>query len=211
MSGLSGGVTRPLPASAPEMDHSGTRVVWTGVNPPIVPNGLEPCPPQNPPCAPAIRGLDGRSLWVFGATNGEDGVAVFRAATEAAAETAGRGAGGGSIGLPWPSNSALLSASISCRSAPFSDLVDPSSPRMASMRRSRSAMSVSRVVIYSNSELARLKKNQGSNLLTLSPDSEVASTDFVAQLTLLFARHLLVFFGRRSPIVRFLIHFIFLN
>ena len=64
-------------------------------------------------------------------------------------EVGTRGAGGGRTGLARPSSMARLSASTSCRSATFSSFVEPSSSRMALMRRSRSAMSPSSVVIYS--------------------------------------------------------------
>lgn len=64
----------------------------------------------------------------------------------------GMGLGGGRIGeleRPAPPRRAFLSALISCCNAAFSDFVEPSSVRIASMRRSRSATSLSRVVIYS--------------------------------------------------------------
>lgn len=48
-----------------------------------------------------------------------------------------------------PARRVRLRAVISCLSARFSDCVDPSSERMASRRRSRSAMSPSRVDMYS--------------------------------------------------------------
>ena len=109
------GVSRPLPASV-ERDNSGTRVVWTGVNPPTVPKGLDP-PPQKPDRVLASRGLDGRSLFGLGVSKGEEGIgdeAELRAATVAAAETAGRGAGGGRTGAGSACNSDFLRISISC-------------------------------------------------------------------------------------------------
>jgi hypothetical protein len=65
---------------------------------------------------------------------------------------AGMGPGGGSAGesaRPTPARRAFLSALISCLNAAFSDWLEPSSVRMASMRRSRSEMSPSSVVMYS--------------------------------------------------------------
>jgi hypothetical protein len=113
--GFEGGVRRPFPAKA-ERDNSGTRVVWTGVNPPMVPKGFDP-PPQKPERVLASRGLDGRSLLGLGARRGEEGVgdgAELRAATVTAAETAGRGAGGGSTGAGLACKSDFLRISISC-------------------------------------------------------------------------------------------------
>lgn len=62
----------------------------------------------------------------------------------------GSSAGGGRSGS-WPRDSRRqrLRAVISCRSAMFSEREEPSSLRMASMRWSRSAISPSRVVMYS--------------------------------------------------------------
>jgi hypothetical protein len=40
-----------------------------------------------------------------------------------------------------------------------------------------------------------------TRILTLAAISEVAGTDLVPELALLFARHLLVLFGRRPPVV----------
>ena len=117
----------------------------------MVPKGFDP-PPQKPDRVLASRGLDGRSLLGLGASKGEDGAgegAEFLAATVTAAETAGRGAGGGSTGAGFACKSDFLRISISCFKALFSDLVEPSSLRMASIRRSRSATSASRVVMYS--------------------------------------------------------------
>lgn len=64
-------------------------------------------------------------------------------------ESGDRGAGGGSIGLARPSRMAFFSAATSCRKALFSDWVLPSSDRIASISRSRSAMSPSSVAMYS--------------------------------------------------------------
>ena len=69
-----------------------------------------------------------------------------------AGEEIGRGLGGGRTGeleRPTPARTAFLSALISCCSAAFSDFVEPSSARMASISRSRSATSPSSVLIYS--------------------------------------------------------------
>lgn len=57
--------------------------------------------------------------------------------------------GGGKSERPRPSRRHFLRAAISSRKAMFSDLEDPSSVRTASIIRSRSAISPSRVVIYS--------------------------------------------------------------
>lgn len=67
----------------------------------------------------------------------------------------GRGAGGGRLSegrsaVPLPSSKIFFNAVISCLKARFSDWDDPSSDRMASKSLSRSAISPSRVVIYSN-------------------------------------------------------------
>lgn len=95
---------------------------------------------------------------MFGVSNGLLGAAgageldFDELAAKTEAGIAGRGAGGGRIGVsgrPRPSRSAFFKALISWRRATFSDFVLPSSVRMASMRRSRSAMSPSRVVMYS--------------------------------------------------------------
>ena len=109
------GVSKPFPAKL-DRDSSGTRVVWTGVKPPMVPNGFDP-PPQKPDRVLASRGLDGRSLFGLGANRGDEGVgdeAELRAATAAAAETAGRGAGGGSTGAGSACKRDFLRISISC-------------------------------------------------------------------------------------------------
>ena len=121
---------------------SGTRVACTGVIPPAPPKAVL-LPPQKARAGVA-RGLVGRSFWVLGLAS----VRVLRLVfvTEGVAV---RGAGGGRTGLARPSSMARLSASTSCLSATFSSFVEPSSSRMASIRRSRSAMSPSSVVIYS--------------------------------------------------------------
>jgi hypothetical protein len=85
-------------------------------------------------------------------------VVLLLAATEAAAETAGRGAGGGRRGADGSCKRAFFNASISCRSAVFSDLVEPKLPHIASMRRSCSAMSISRVVMYSVDHISNEKQ-----------------------------------------------------
>lgn len=119
---------------------SGMSVVWTGVIPP-----KEVLPPQNAFAADAARrGDDGRSFCVFGVTSDE--LVVARVAG------AGMGPGGGSAGdsaRPAQARRDFLSPLISCLKAAFSDWLEPSSVRMASIRRSRSAMSPSSVVMYS--------------------------------------------------------------
>lgn len=82
----------------------------------MVPKGFDP-PPQKPDRVLASRGLEGRSLFGFGASKGDEGAgegAELRAATVAAAETAGRGAGGGSTGAGLACKSDFLRISISC-------------------------------------------------------------------------------------------------
>ena len=157
----------------------------------MVPKGFEP-PPQKPDRVLASRGLDGRSLLGLGASRGDEGAgdgAELRAATVAAAETAGRGAGGGSTGAGLACKRDFLRVSISCLRAWFSDLVEPSSVRIASMRRSRSATSASRVVMYSVNkrkfvglEFARMFH---ALIPTFPADAEIARTDLVSKLTLL--------------------------
>ena len=64
----------------------------------------------------------------------------------------GMGPGGGSTGdsaRPAEARRAFLRALISCLKVAFSDWLEPSSVRMASMRRSRSSISPSSVVMYS--------------------------------------------------------------
>ena len=116
--------------------------------------------PEAPPQklrAPSL-GEVGRSLWVLGVTKGLLGVggaADFGEAGEVARTAAGisgRGAGGGRMGVvgkPRPSRRDFLRESISLRRATFSDFVPMSSVRIQSMRRSRSAISPSRVEMYS--------------------------------------------------------------
>lgn len=89
----------------------------------------------------------GRSFCVFGVTTGEDAAGMGVRGGEAG--TGGSSAGGGRSGRARPSRRHFLRAEISWRRAIFSDLEEPSSERMASIRRSRSAMSPSRVVMYS--------------------------------------------------------------
>ena len=82
----------------------------------MVPKGFDP-PPQKPDRVLASRGLDGRSLLGLGASRGEEGTgdgAELRAATVAAAETAGRGAGGGRTGAGLACKRDFLRISISC-------------------------------------------------------------------------------------------------
>lgn len=109
----SAGVFRLAGLPESTLERSGTRVVWTGVIPPNPPR----LPPQK--FRPARRGDVGRSLWRLGVSRGLLGagrglLSVSDANT--AAETAGRGAGGGSTGvsmLPRPSSNNFLSADIS--------------------------------------------------------------------------------------------------
>lgn len=128
--------------AAPAM-RSGIVTACTGVMPPKV-----LLPPQNP--LAARRGdVEGRSLCILGVSNDDDD-AVLRAAGDGA--EMGKGLGGGRAGelaRPAVPRRALLSALISCCSAAFSDLVEPSSARIASISWSRSATSPSRVVMYS--------------------------------------------------------------
>jgi len=129
--------------AAPAM-RSGIVTVCTGVMPPKV----VLLPPQNP--LAARRGdVEGRSLCILGVSN-DDEDAVLRAAGDDA--EMGKGLGGGRAGepaRPAPPRRAFLRALISCCSAAFSDLVEPSSTRIASMSWSRSATSLSRVLMYS--------------------------------------------------------------
>lgn len=129
--------------------RSGIVTVCTGVTPPNV----ALLPPQN--ALVARRGdVEGRSLWILGVSNDEVD-AELRAGV--GAET-GMALGGGRTGeeRPAPPRRAFLSALISCCSAAFSDFVEPSSARTASMRRSRSATSLSSVVIYSVGKYKKL-------------------------------------------------------
>ena len=131
--------------AAPAM-RSGMVTVCTGVMPP---NGVVLLPPQNAFAARRGDVVAGRSLCVFGVSRG-DADAELRDAE--AGGVIGRGPGGGRAGdsaRPAGERRAFLSALISCCSAAFSDFVEPSSVRIASMSRSRSATSPSRVVMYS--------------------------------------------------------------
>lgn len=123
--------------------RSGIVTVCTGVTPPKV----VLLPPQN--ALVARRGdAEGRSLWILGVRSAEVEVEL-RAGVGA---EIGIGLGGGRTGelaRPAPPRRAFLRALISCCSAAFSDFVEPSSTRIASIRRSRSATSPSSVVIYS--------------------------------------------------------------
>jgi hypothetical protein len=122
--------------------RSGIVTVCTGVTPPNV----LLLPPQNALVA-RCGDAEGRSLWILGVSSDE----VDAELREVGADT-GMWLGGGRTGeleRPAPPRRAFLSTLISCCSAAFSDFVEPSSTRIASMRRSRSATSLSRVVIYS--------------------------------------------------------------
>jgi hypothetical protein len=178
--------------------RSGIVTVCTGVTPPNV-----LLPPQN--ALVARRGdVEGRSLWILGVSNDEVDV-VLRA--EVGAEI-GMGPGGGRIGeleRPAPPRRAFLSALISCCSAAFSDFVEPSSERIASMRRSRSATSPSSVVIYSvrkYKEVELLERVKRRRILTLATVAKVAGANFVAQLAFFPTAQLLVLLGRGPPVVR---------
>lgn len=123
--------------------RSGIVTVCTGVTPPNV----VLLPPQNALVA-RLEDADGRSLWILGVNSAEVD-AELRAGVGA---EIGIGLGGGRAGelaRPAPPRRAFLSALISCCSAAFSDFVEPSSTRIASIRRSRSATSPSSVVMYS--------------------------------------------------------------
>jgi hypothetical protein len=125
--------------------RSGIVTVCTGVIPPKV----VLLPPQN--ALAARRGdVEGRSLCLLDVIK-DDVDAVLRSA--GAGGLMGSGLGGGRTGelaRPAALRRAFFSALISCCSAAFSDLVEPSSERIASMSWSRSATSPSRVVIYSD-------------------------------------------------------------
>lgn len=132
--------------------RSGIVTVCTGVTPPNV----VLMPPQNALVA-RCGDVEGRSLWILGVSSDVD--AEPRAGVGA---EIGMGLGGGRTGeleRPAPPRRVFLSALISCCSAVFSDFVEPSSTRIASMRRSRSATSLSSVVIYS------VRKYKGVELL----------------------------------------------
>jgi hypothetical protein len=125
--------------------RSGIVTVCTGVMPPSV----LLLPPQNALAARRGDVVEGRSLWVFGVSNDEVDATFLDAGTGA---DIGSGLGGGRTGelaRPAEARSAFLSALISCCRTAFSDFVEPSSARMASISRSRSATSPSSVLIYS--------------------------------------------------------------
>lgn len=135
----------------------GMKVVCTGVTP------MPPRPPQK--ALLPRRGEVGRSFWVLGVTIEELELLATALEVDAIGGEAGDGrssAGGGRSGSPRPSSRHFLRAEISCRRAMFSDLEEPSSERIASMRRSRSAISPSRVVMYS---LRRTRKFRALILL----------------------------------------------
>lgn len=118
----------------------------TGVTPP---NAVL-LPPQK--ALAASRGeveVEGRSLCRLGESN-EDVDGELR--DGGAGAEIGSGLGGGRAGepaRPAAPRRFFLSAFISCCNAAFSDFVEPSSERMASMSRSRSATSPSSVLMYS--------------------------------------------------------------
>ena len=125
----------------------------------------------------------------------------------------GRGAGGGRLregrSVVPPSSKTFLRAAISWRKARFSDCVEPSSERIASSRRSRSAISPSRVEMYSIVRLANVKEKRRDRW-TFTTNTKVPCTDLVPKLSLLFARHFCKDFGRRTPVLRDVV-FIFVH
>jgi hypothetical protein len=124
--------------------RSGIVTVCTGVTPP---NALL-LPPQKALAARRGDAVEGRSLWVFGVSNDEDG--TFLDAGDGADIDSGLGGGStGELARPAEARSAFLSALSSCCRTAFSDFVEPSSARIASMSRSRSATSLSSALIYS--------------------------------------------------------------
>lgn len=143
--------------AAPAM-RSGIVTVCTGVMPP---NGVL-LPPQNAFAARRGDVVAGRSLCVFGVSSGDVDAELRDAA---AGDVIGSGLGGGRTGesaSPAGERRAFLSNLISCCKAAFSDLVEPSSVRIASMSRSRSATSPSRVVMYSiRNEDSKLPERDG--------------------------------------------------
>jgi hypothetical protein len=124
----------------------------------------EAVPPQNALAGDAARrGDDGRSFWVFGVTSEEP--------VDVRVADAGMGPGGGSTGdsarpRPAEARRAFLRALISCLNAAFSDWLEPSSVRIASIRRSRSAISPSSVVMYSAIDFLRYS---GHRKVIISP------------------------------------------
>ena len=182
--------------------RSGIVTVCTGVTPPYA----VLLPPQN--ALVARRGdVEGRSLWILGVSNDEVD-AELRAGVGA---EIGMGLGGGRAGeleRPAPPRRAFLSALISCCSAAFSDFVEPSSARIASMRRSRSATSPSSVVIYSvrkYKEVESLERVKRIKISTLATVTEVTGANLVAQLSFFPAAQLLVLLGRGAPVVRWIV------
>jgi hypothetical protein len=130
--------------AAPAM-RSGIVTVCTGVTPPNV----LLLPPQKALAARRGDVAEGRSLWVFGVSNDEVD-ATFLDAGGGADNDSGLGGGRtGELARPAEVRRAFLSALISCCRTAFSDFVEPSSARIASMSRSRSATSFSSVLIYS--------------------------------------------------------------
>jgi hypothetical protein len=175
--------------------RSGIVTACTGVTPPKV-----LLPPQN--ALAARRGdVEGRSLWILG-VNKDDIDAELRGAGPGA--EMGRGPGGGRTGeleRPAAPRRVFLSALISCCSAAFSDFVEPSSTRMASMSRSRSATSPSSALIYSVRKHECQKEIKGEGMPTLATVAKVASANLVAQLAFFPAGQLLVLLGRGAPVV----------
>ncbi|KAJ7737674.1 hypothetical protein B0H16DRAFT_1694983 [Mycena metata] len=114
---------------------------------------------------------------------------------EPSAGEVGRAAGGGNTGAgPLPSSSVLLRAAISCRSARFSDYVDPSSERMAESRRSRSTTLSSRKAVYEY-KTCRQRERQDKKTPTLPPHP-------IPQLPLLLTAYLLEHLRRRTTVRR---------
>src|SRR6266702_192495 len=184
--------------AAPAM-RSGIVTVCTGVMPP---NGVL-LPPQNAFAARRGGVVAGRSLCVFGVSSGD--VDVELRDTKAGG-VIGSGLGGGRTGesaRPAGERRAFLSVLISCCKAAFSDLVEPSSVRIASMSRSRSATSPSRVVMYSDCEQnSKLLETVKKTLLTFATVAEIARAYFVTQLAFLSARHFLILIGCGAPVVQ---------
>ena len=117
----------------------------------------------------------------------------------------GRGAGGGRLregrsAVP-PSSKTFLRAAISWRRARFSDWVEPSSERIASRRRSRSAISPSRVEMYSMRRSASVEEKKRDRW-TFTTNTKVPCTNLVPELSLFFAGHFCKDFWRRTPVPR---------
>ena len=182
--------------------RSGIVTECTGVTPP---NELL-LPPQNALAARRGDAVEGRSLCVFGVSN-DDVDATFRDAGAGAEMDSGLGGGRtGEPARPAGARRAFLSALISCCRTAFSDFVEPSSARIASMSRSRSATSPSSVLIYSvrrhKSLSYQIREERVKRMLTLATVAEVTSANLVAQLAFFFAGHFLVLLVSGAPVVQ---------